>query len=78
MSGRTEGIPAAVIFRRTVNVPWDDLDVQACGHDGQPDWSTLVVTGPTRRRGPYGQSSLEWTVSVQCQPSAATTAAEPR
>jgi hypothetical protein len=59
-----------VIFRRTVAIPWDDLDVQACQKDGQPDWSTLTVTGPTRRRGSGGQSCLEWTVAVQCRPAA--------
>jgi hypothetical protein len=60
-----------VIFTRTVRVPWDDLDAQTCAEDGQPDWSTLTVTGPTRLRGPHGQSSLVWTVSVQCPPTPA-------
>ena len=58
----------SVIFRRTVTVPWDDLDDQSCGDDSRPDWTTLVVTGPTRRPGARGHSTLEWTVTVQCRP----------
>ena len=58
-----------MIFRRTIAVPWDDLDVQACADDGQPDWTTLTVTGPTKRRGLRGHTTLEWTVTVQCRPT---------
>jgi hypothetical protein len=57
-----------VIFTRTVRVPWDDLDEQSCGDDGAPDWTTLIVTGPTRRRDAHGNVSLEWTVTAQCRP----------
>jgi hypothetical protein len=61
-----------VIFKRTVSVPWDDLDEQGCAEDGAPDWTTLIVTGPTRRRGPRGHVSLEWTVTAQCRPAVST------
>lgn len=70
MSPAAGGINAPAIFRRTVAIPWDDLDVEACAENGQPEWSTLTVTGPTRRRGAGGQSSLEWSVTVQCRPTA--------
>ncbi len=59
-----------MIFKRTVAVPWDDLDQSACAEDGAPDWSTLIVTGPTRRRDGRGNVSLEWTVTAQCRPVA--------
>jgi hypothetical protein len=58
-----------VIFTRTVSVPWDDLDEQGCADDGAPDWTTLIVTGPTRRRDALGHVSLEWTVTAQCRPA---------
>jgi hypothetical protein len=58
-----------VIFTRTVRVPWDDLDEQGCGVDGAPDWTTLIVTGPTRRRDAHGNVSLEWSVTAQCRPA---------
>jgi hypothetical protein len=58
-----------MIFRRTITLPWDDLDIQACADDGEPAWNTLIITGPVKRRGVHGQVSLEWTVTVQCQPS---------
>ena len=66
-AGRTDH-RRAVIFTRTVRVPWDDLDEQGCGDDGAPDWTTLIVTGPTRRRDAYGNVSLVWTVTAQCRP----------
>jgi hypothetical protein len=56
------------MFRRTVTVPWDDLDDQSCGEGARPDWDTLVVCGPTRRSAPRGHATLEWTVTVQCRP----------
>jgi hypothetical protein len=61
-----------VIFKRTVSVPWDDLDEGACAEDGAPDWTTMIVTGPTRRRDARGHVSLEWTVTVQCLPATAS------
>ena len=51
-----------------MTVPWDDLDDRSCGEGGRPDWTTLVVTGPTRRLGARGHATLEWTVTVQCRP----------
>jgi hypothetical protein len=51
----------------TVRISWDDLDAAGCAEDGTPDWSSMIVVGPTKRRGPRGQVSLEWTVTVQCQ-----------
>ena len=51
-----------------MTVPWDDLDDQSCGDGGRPDWTTLVVTGPTRKTGLRGYTTLEWTVTVQCRP----------
>jgi hypothetical protein len=58
-----------MMFRRTVTVPWDDLDDRFCGDEGRPDWTTLIVTGPTRRAGLRGTATLEWTVTVQCRPA---------
>jgi hypothetical protein len=72
MRGAAAGHLRPVIFTRTVSVPWDDLDEQGCAEDGAPDWTTLIVTGPTRRRGPRGQVSLEWTVTAQCRPVVST------
>jgi hypothetical protein len=70
-SGTVEPLPRGhcrgVIFKRTVSVPWDDLDEQGCADDGRPDWATLIITGPTRRRDAHGHVSLEWTVTAQCR-----------
>jgi len=63
-----------VIFKRTVSLPWDDLDDQGCAESGAPDWTTLIITGPTRRRDARGHVSLEWTVTAQCRPVTRTTA----
>ena len=60
-----------MIFSRTMTVPWDDLDAQGCGEDGAPDWDSLIVVGPMKRRDARGHTSLEWTVTVQCRPQAA-------
>lgn len=57
-----------MLFRPAYALPWDDLDVQGCAEDGMPDWTTLIVVGPVKRRGPRGQTTLEWTVKVQCRP----------
>jgi hypothetical protein len=62
-----------MIFSRTMTVPWDDLDAQGCGEDGAPDWDSLIVVGPMKRRDARGHTSLEWTVTVQCRPQAAPT-----
>jgi hypothetical protein len=33
-----------------------------------PDWDTLVVVWPMKRRDFHGLTTLEWTVKVQCRP----------
>jgi hypothetical protein len=57
-----------MIFSRTMTVPWDDLDSQGCADDGMPDWDSMIVVGPMKRRDSRGHTSLEWTVTVQCRP----------
>jgi hypothetical protein len=69
---RESGDLRQVIFKRTVSAPWDDLDEQGYAEDGAPDWTTLVVTGPTRRRGARGHVSLEWTATAQSRPAVST------
>ncbi|SDY97948.1 hypothetical protein SAMN05661080_05188 [Modestobacter sp. DSM 44400] len=64
-----------VMFRATAPLPWDELHVQACGEDGTPDWGSMVVTGPVRVRDARGRTTLQWSVSVQCQPAPESTAA---
>ena len=49
---------------------WDDLDAQRCADDGAPDWNTMIVVGPNRVRDAHGNVSLQWTVTVQCRPTA--------
>jgi hypothetical protein len=56
-----------MLSRPTVHLSWDDLDAQGCGEDGAPDWSSLVVVGPTKRRDSRGRVTLVWSVTVQCQ-----------
>jgi hypothetical protein len=58
-----------MLFRPPYALPWDDLDAQSCAEDGMPDWDTLIVVGPVKRRDPHGQTTLEWTVKVQCRPT---------
>ncbi len=55
-------------FRPTLALPWDDLDDQGCADDGAPDWHTLIIVGPLKRRDGHGHTTLEWTVTVQCRP----------
>ena len=62
------GTSTVMIFSRTMTVPWDDLDAQGCADDGTPDWDSLIVVGPLKRRDARGQTTLEWTVTVQCRP----------
>jgi hypothetical protein len=66
-----------MIFSRTMTVPWDDLDAQGCGEDGTPDWDSMIVVGPMKRRDARGHVSLEWTVTVQCRPNPAPAQREP-
>ncbi len=58
----------AMLFRPTFSLPWDDLDSQGCAEDGTPEWNTLIVVGPMKRRDGHGNTTLEWTVTVQCRP----------
>ncbi len=55
-----------MLLRPTVHLPWDDLDSQACAEHGAPEWHTLIVVGPMKRRHSRGHATLEWTVTVQC------------
>ena len=73
IGGRAGGSHSGMIFSRTMTVPWDDLDAQGCGEDGAPDWDSLIVVGPMKRRDARGHTSLEWTVTVQCRPRTAPT-----
>ena len=66
-----------MIFSRTMTVPWDDLDAQGCGEDGTPDWDSMIVVGPMKRRDARGHVSLEWTVTVQCRPNPVPAHREP-
>jgi hypothetical protein len=59
-----------MLFRPPFALPWDDLDAQACGADGAPDWSTMIVVGPSKKRDSHGNTTLEWTVTVQCRQQA--------
>jgi hypothetical protein len=77
IGGRKSGSHSGMIFSRTITVPWDDLDAQACGEDGAPDWDSLIVVGPMKRRDARGHTTLEWTVTVQCRPQAAPARREP-
>ena len=55
-------------LRPSLVLPWDDLDAQGCAEDGTPDWETLIVVGPLKRREAHDHVTLEWTVTVQCRP----------
>jgi hypothetical protein len=57
-----------MLSRPTVHLSWDDLDAQGCGEDGSPDWSSLIVVGPTKTRDSRGNVTLQWTVTVRCVP----------
>ena len=54
-------------FRPPYALPWDDLDAQGCAEDGAPDWDSLVVVGPMKKRDAQGHTTLEWRVTVQCR-----------
>lgn len=59
-------------LRPTLALPWDDLDAAGCAEDGTPDWNTLIVVGPMKKRDGRGHTALEWTVTVQCRPRPAS------
>jgi hypothetical protein len=57
-------------------MPWDDREQATVGLRGQlrvmatagratPDWSTLVIDGPTEICEPQGQTWFEWTGRVR-------------
>ncbi len=57
-------------------MPYDDLERVTAGLRGQlpimvladdvrPDWSTLIVEGPTETSGSHGQVWLEWIATVR-------------
>ncbi len=56
-----------MMFRHTASLPWDDLDLQGCAEDGTPDWDSLIVVGPVKQRDARGNTTLQWTVTVQCR-----------
>ena len=66
---RSKGHSGTVLYRATARLPWDDLDARACAEDGTPDWNSLIVVGPIKRRGEHGQVTLEWKVTVYCRPA---------
>ena len=66
---RPKGHSGTVLYRATARLPWDDLDARACAEDGTPDWNSLIVVGPIKRRGEHGQVTLEWKVTVYCRPA---------
>lgn len=43
------------------------LRVMALAGDASPDWSTLVVEGPTRAPGARGRSWYEWTATLSVE-----------
>ena len=57
-----------VLHVTTARLPWDDLDAETCQEDGTPDWRTLIVVGPIRRRDVHGNTTIEWKVTVHCGP----------
>lgn len=61
-----------MISRPTVHLSWDGVDAQGCAEDGTPDWSSMVVVGPTKSRDSRGRVTLQWSVSVQCRPATAS------
>jgi hypothetical protein len=42
----------------------DQLRVMALAGGGRPDWSSLVVEGPTEAPGPRGRTWFEWSATV--------------
>lgn len=56
------------MFRATATLPWDELHDESCADDEFPDWHTMIVTGPMKSRDARGRTTIQWTVSVQCQP----------
>jgi hypothetical protein len=70
LRGSSAGFLNLVIARPTLQLRWDDIDAQRCADDGAPDWNSMIVVGPTKVRDAHGNVSLQWTVTVQCRPTA--------
>ena len=68
LPGRFAADVLGMIYGATTRLAWDDLDAQGCAEDGTPDWSSLIVVGPMKKRDERGNVSLEWKVTVQCRP----------
>jgi hypothetical protein len=66
-----------VIYRPTVGLRWDDLDLQGCTDHGAPEWNSTTVVGPTKLRDGHGNVTLQWTVTVHCARAGAVDPAEP-
>jgi hypothetical protein len=66
-----------MIFRPTMRLSWDDLDQQGSADHGIPDWNSMVVVGPNKIRDGRGNVTLQWTVTVHCEPASPATTATP-
>jgi hypothetical protein len=71
------GDPQAVTFTATAVLPYDNLERATAGLRGRlrlmaadqgadtsPDWTTLVVTGPTTTKDALGNTWFEWVGTV--------------
>jgi hypothetical protein len=65
----------SVMYRAAAALLWDDREQATAGLQGQlrvmatagraiPDWSTLVIDGPTEVCEPQGRTWFEWTGRV--------------
>ena len=64
-------------MRPTMRLSWDDLDEQGCAEHGAPDWNTMTIVGPTKIRDARGHVTLQWSVTVHCEPSPPVVAVVP-
>jgi hypothetical protein len=66
----------SVMYRAAAALLWDDREQATAGLQGQlrvmatagraiPDWSTLVIDGPTEVCEPQGRTWVEWTGRVR-------------
>lgn len=73
-----QDIPLRVMYRAAAALPCDDPVRATVGLQGQlrlmaaaahatPDWSTLVIDGPTAVSEPRGQIWFEWTGAVSVE-----------
>jgi hypothetical protein len=72
-----DGFWCFVITRPTIKLSWDDLDAQGCADHGAPDWDTMITVGPNKTRDARGNVTLQWTVTVHCEPAPRATPATP-